>query len=203
MHSEELTKKFQEMLGEGGCAIEGGRETFMEIVEEATGNIWMSLKPVSQSDFDNLLAPEGFQKTGTGAAVMDAAGFIHTPNRPGEPAEVMEVDGRKFCSNSMIVDMHPSDIEGAPVKVIVNKAHVLGFEAGREIAVMEMPEGDFIEVIGCSSDDEKLVLPEGAKLRREKLTKPLVLTLPTPTQTYFWVNPGNPRSFQGPVDLSA
>lgn len=201
MHSNELAKRMEEALGEGGCAVEGAKGNYMEIVEEATGNVWMAMKPASQDDLDSLKIPEGFRKTGVGAAAMDAAGFLHSPDRPGQPAETMDIDGWKFCSNAMVVDMVPSDIEGAPVKVLVNKAHVLGYEAGRNISIMETPDGDFIEVVGDSADDANLVLPEGATLRRQKLEMPLVISLPVPAQTYFWFNPGKLRSFQGPVEL--
>lgn len=40
---------------------------------------------------------------------------------------------------------------------------------------MDLDGGDFIEVVGSSEFDRKLVFPEGARLRRKALTEPLDL----------------------------
>jgi len=86
------------------------------------------------------------------------------------------------------------------MEISVNKAHVVGYDAGRSVAVISLPEGDFIELVGDDSRDHCLVLPEGATLRRIELSQPWVVTLPTPTRTFFWFGESM-RSFQGPVTL--
>jgi hypothetical protein len=68
------------------------------------------------------------------------------------------------------------------------------------VAILSLPEGDFVEVVGDGSADESRVLPEGGVLKRIELSQPWVLSLPTPSRTFFWFD-GSMRSFQGPVTL--
>ena len=84
--------------------------------------------------------------------------------------------------------------------MMVNKAHVVGFEAGRTISVLNTPEGNFVEVVGNADRDEALTLPEGASLKKITLSEPWVVPLPTPTTAYFYLKPSI-RSYQGPVEL--
>lgn len=93
----------------------------------------------------------------------------------------------------------PSQPDG-PMELSVNKAHVIGFEAGRRVAILSLPEGDFVEVVGDASEDESLVLPEGASLKQVSLQQPWLVSLPTPTRALFWFG-RSMRSFQGPVTL--
>ena len=94
----------------------------------------------------------------------------------------------------------PPAVSGGPIEISVDKAHVIGFAAGRAVAVLSLPEGNFVEVVGDASADETLVLPQGASLRRMDLKQPWVVSLPTPTRTFFWFGK-DLRSFQGPVTL--
>ncbi len=86
------------------------------------------------------------------------------------------------------------------MQLAVDKHHLLGFDTGRELAVMEFDGKSFIEVVGSGEYDEDLVLPEGARLQRHLLAEPLVVMLPEPTTTFFWFG-AEMRSFQGPVEL--
>lgn len=86
------------------------------------------------------------------------------------------------------------------MRFMVNKAHVVGFEAGRTLTIMSSPEGDFVEVVGNADHDEELPLPEGASLKTIVLLAPWVVPLPTPTVAFFHFGSGL-RSFQGPVTL--
>jgi len=67
---------------------------------------------------------------------------------------------------------------------------------------MDHDDEHFIEVVGKPEDDENLVLPEGASLRKITLAEPFVVMLPEPTTTFFWMD-DNIRSFQEPVNLPA
>jgi ribosomal protein L2 len=90
--------------------------------------------------------------------------------------------------------------EGGPVQITVTKSHIIGFEAGRSVVVMSVPEGDFVEVVGESEGDEALVLPAGGVVRQVLLQQPWLIELPSPTQTFFWFG-DSMRSFQGPVTV--
>jgi hypothetical protein len=45
----------QKQLQQGGIAVPYGRHSFMEVVEVATGRVWMSVEPATQQDYDLLL----------------------------------------------------------------------------------------------------------------------------------------------------
>ncbi len=137
-----------------------------------------------------------------GCTSMDRAGFDHAPKTADTPVEVRDIGGLSFIHVATPGEMEPSTEEGGPMRIMVHKSHVLGFEAGREGAIMETAEGSFIELVGSSDKDDELVLPAGASLRYLKLDAPLVIVLPEPTTAYFWFDTGNgSRSFQGPCDL--
>tara|TARA_R110002124_G_scaffold130376_3_gene292276 strand:+ start:3246 stop:3689 length:444 start_codon:yes stop_codon:yes gene_type:complete len=138
-----LDQLMREQLPEGGYVVPGGRALFMEVIDTATGEVWMSAAPVQQT----------------------------APALPGGPMEIS-----------------------------VNKAHVVGFGAGRSVTLLSLPEGDFVEIVGDDADDGTLVLPEGGTLKRIELERPWVVSLPNPTKAFFWLNKSM-RSFQGPVAL--
>ena len=50
-----LKNLMQEQLSEGGIAVPYGRNSHMEVVEVATGRVWMSAEPATQQDYDLLL----------------------------------------------------------------------------------------------------------------------------------------------------
>ena len=83
---------------------------------------------------------------------------------------------------------------------MVNKAHVLGYETGRTLAILRLPEGYFVEVVGNSDNDSEITLPEGGSLNQLVLKEPWVVPLPNPTTT-IWSFGAQLRSFQGPVIL--
>lgn len=113
----------------------------------------------------------------------------------------MDCDGEPFRHVATPTEIVPPAAKGGPMRVTVDKHHLLGFDAGRELTVMEFGGKSFIEVIGSGEHDDDLVLPESAWLRRHSLAEPLVVMLPEPTTTFFWLGE-DMRSFQGPVELS-
>lgn len=76
----------------------------------------------------------------------------------------------------------------------------IGFDAGRSLVILTLPDGDFVEVVGHAGEDASRVLPVGGTLRQIELTEPWVVPLPTPTRTFFWMGKSL-RSFQGPVTV--
>jgi hypothetical protein len=190
----------QDVLGEGGILASGIRGKHMEVTETSDRMVWMSRSPAEQNDFDTLEPDESYTKSGIGQASMDRAGFLHSPSRPDEAVREREIDGRDFINVALPLEMKPPSEPGGPIAGYVNKAHVLGFEAGRTIAILTTPEGDFVEVVGDAGDDADRILPKGGKLREIVLAEPWVVSLPNPTRVFFWWGESI-RSFQGPVTL--
>ena len=195
-----LRELMQEQLPEGGVAVPYGRNLHMEVVEVASGRVWMSVDPATPQDYDILLETldDSLRGVGIGAAAMDAALFRYSPGGEGEPVRGRAIGGRQFIN--VAVPGEPTLQPDGMMKILVDKAHVVGYEAGRKLTIMSSPEGDFVEVVGNADHDEELPLPEGASLKTIELQAPWVVTLPTPTVTFFHFGSGM-RSFQGPVTL--
>jgi hypothetical protein len=196
-----LQELMKAQLPEGGVAVPYGRNLHMEVVEVATGRVWMSTDPVTPQDYDILLETldESLRGVGVGVAAMDAALFRCSPGGESEPVRERDIGGRRYIN--VAVPGEPAVHPGGMMECKVNKAHVVGFEAGRTLVIMSSPDGDFVEVVGNAEQDETLSLPEGASLKTIILQAPWVVPLPTPTVAFFHFGPSGMRSFQGPVTL--
>ena len=197
-----LDHAMNEILPDGSARILGGRDSYMEILENATGTIWMALEPGTKNDLFALDLGDEYTPLGAGLASMDAAAFLHSPNLANQPVVERNIGGRRFINNA-----HPPSSkiaaragDGSMMRIEVNKAHVLGFEAGRTVAVIKLPEGDYVECIGSSDSDDELTLPEGGSIEHFNLTQPWIVHLPVPTTALWWgFGSGKSRSFQGPI----
>ncbi len=198
-----LDAVMREKLRDGGYVVSGGRDLFMEVIDTTTGLVWMSAAPVTLTDFETLELDESLVKVGIAASSMDQAAFHSSPGAPGEPVLERVINGRLYIN----VAAPPSPREwtapalpGGPTELLVNKTHLIGFDAGRAVTVMHLPEGDFVELVGEPEGDDALVLPPGGSLRRVFLEQPWVVDLPNPTRAFFWFGAAL-RSFQGPVTI--
>ena len=198
--TKSLDELLSESLSDGGYSVAGGRALFMEVIDRTTGLVWMSAAPVTMADFEALAIEAPLAKVGCALASMDCAAFQYSPAAPDAPVLERVIQGRLYINVAAPQNQIPPALPGGPIAISVDKAHLVGFEAGRSLAVLSLPEGDFVEVVGDDSVDESLVLPEGGVLKRIELREPWVVLLPTPTRTFFWFNQGM-RSFQGPVTL--
>jgi hypothetical protein len=195
-----LNQAMQETLQEGAYLVPGGRALFMEVIDTTTGLVWMSAAPVQVEDFEALELDESLVKVGIARAPMDSAAFQYSPGAPGTAVLERVIDGRKYINVAAPGERTPPAVAGGPLEISVDKAHVIGFNAGRSVAILSLPEGDFVELVGDDSADETRVLPAGGKLKQVELSRPWVVSLPIPTRTFFWFSAGM-RSFQGPVTL--
>ena len=199
----DLDAMMREKLQDGGYVVQGGRDLFMEVMDPITGLVWMSAAPVTQHDFNALELDEPLVKVGIARASMDSAAFHSSPGAPGEPVLQRTIDGRLYIN--VAAPSPPQEwlspaLPGGPTEILVNKAHLIGFAAGRAVTVLSLPEGDFVELVGEPGGDEALVLPPGGTLRQLVLEQPWLVELPAPTRAFFWFDAGM-RSFQGPVTL--
>jgi hypothetical protein len=201
--AETLDNLMRETLQEGGYAVSGGRDLYMEVMDTTTGLVWMSVAPVELSDYESLELDDSLVKIGIARAAMDSAAFQYSPGAPDEPVLERVIDGRSYIN----VAIPPPPQEwvapsqpGGPTEILVDKSHLIGFEAGRSVTILSLPDGDFVELVGEPEGDDALVLPAGGSLREVLLEQPWVVQLPSPTRTFFWFG-DSMRSFQGPVSL--
>lgn len=177
-----------------------------EVMDTATGLVWLAQAPISQDQYDALELPEGFVKTGIGEAVADAAYFSRSPGADGDgPLEVREIGGLRFAAVAR-PGAPDSPVSGLFV-LPVHKHHRLFYAAGRTIEVMDCGDGaDYLPLVRNavmagrrrSSTPRPRLLPEGWSVRTVTLAKDLVVDLPAPTRVTFFTS-GD--SFQGPLDL--
>jgi len=201
-HMTDIEAMIKTELSPCGCAVSGGSELFMEVLDTSTGLYWMSAAAIEQEDFDRLEVDEPLLKFGCALASMDAAAFQSSPGAPDGSVMERIISGQKFINVAAVIESTPPTAPGSPMAALVNKEHVIGFRAGRSLAVMTLDGEDYVELVGSPDADSTLTLPSGAELRSIELTEPLVVHLPTPTRAYFWLDAGM-RSFQGPVVLPA
>jgi len=84
-----------------------------------------------------------------------------------------------------------------PRRLLVEKHHVIRFAAGREVPVLEHPDGRrFVHVIEGGEGKAPLDLPDGWEIESVKLAENWVVYLPTPTTVFFL---SNGDSYQGPL----
>ena len=197
---QQVQQQLAETLVGGSYLVSSGRALVMEVRDDATGLVWMTTESVTQAYFDSLKLEEGLNKVGAATASMDVAGFQCSPDRVGEPVLQRVIDGITYINVAVPSRVTMPTAKGGPVELQVNKHHVIGFEAGREVAILDLPDGHYVEVVGERHKDEALVLPEGGELSAITLSEPWIIELPHPTRAYFWIEHGM-RSFQGPVTL--
>ena len=198
MHSlEELILEAKE---DGGYIVPGGRAKFFELTEAATARQWMCAAPMTDEEWANLESGEEYIPFGGSYAAMDAAIFQCSPDGEGEPVRERMIGGRKFINVAAPVgEINFAEDPNGMSSIIVNKTHVLGFEAGRTVKLLRLPGGLFVETIGKPDVDDELVLPTGAFIEEIELQRPWVVHLPKPTTTFWWFGQG--RGFQGPITL--
>ncbi|MEM7361165.1 MAG: hypothetical protein AAF431_18905 [Pseudomonadota bacterium] len=190
----ELSQLMQERLPAGGVLIPE-RRMHMEVMDEITANVWMSIDEVSQDQFHSFELEENWRKVGRGTGAMDQALFRHSPNAADEAVREQIINGLRFINVAQ--PAAPKPVDGL-VEIMVNKAHVIGFESGREVSVLNKDGQYYVEVVGDHNHDNELDLHESASIQRVQLEEPWVVELPLPTQT-FWLMQKDMRSFQGPV----
>lgn len=200
-----MTKSFDDALSASAFRIEGARDLYMEIMEPATNHVWMTVAPISREAVEAFQPEAPFVKMGAGRAAMDCAAFLHSPH--SDAPRLMSHGGLDFIHVAIPGEVTPPDGQDGPMRARVDKAHVLGFEAGRRLSYLDGPDGQYIEVIGTDENDGTRIFPDGFELKATTLEVPLTIELPTPTDALFWVELQADgayleRSFQGPVRLN-
>ncbi|MDT0596479.1 hypothetical protein [Glaciecola petra] len=186
------------------CTIDADRDAkLMECIDFESRGIWMATTPVSKGDFKKITdMPTGFVLTGLATPSYDYCLFRRS-TLDKTTVTLKSFAGYDWVQNAYVEDMEDAEKDGLPKKGLIDKDHVLAFDAGRTLKVMTIGTNDYVEVVGSGRNDDQLEFPEGATLREIKLKTPLILELPQPTTVYFWfpAKGQETRSFQGPVAL--
>ena len=98
MASAAITEKLNSTLAGNGLAVRGERDNYIEVMEAATAQVWMSLQPATRADLEALALPEGFIVSGSGMAAMDVAGFAASPGQTLGDVNTMVISGLDFLN---------------------------------------------------------------------------------------------------------
>jgi hypothetical protein len=170
------------------------REPHCELLDTATREIWLVREPVPREWFDALVPAPPLVKSGYGTGAMDRAWFRRSPGAPADgPLATREIGGRVF---QLVAKPDLSGVRGDfPRRLVVDKHHVIGFDAGRLVMLLRAPDGrEYVELV-CGRGAPSL--PAGWSLHTLELAAPWEIELPAPTETW-WL--ANGASFQGPID---
>ena len=188
-------------------------EPHTELLDLTNGTVWQSQQPMTHQVYDALELPPKIVRVGIGTGVMDSHYFRRSPGAEADgPVAERTIDGHLFIHCANPPKGGPETPLGDDPKLMrVDKHHSLIFNAGREVAVLRLPDGrDFVQVIAATPEGGGLLqpketssgkleshLPDGCVLRSEKVAAHTVIHLPHPTEAWFFKDG---TSYQGPVD---
>jgi hypothetical protein len=177
----------------------GAQELHGEVLDPSTGNVWQSLEPITREEYAALPLEPGWLRVGVGRGAMDEHWFARSPGAEADgPMAECEIDGRRFglCARPASPPSRPAGPDG-PRLLAVEKHHVIRFDAGRGVPVLEHPDGKrFVHVIEGGERKAPLDPPDGWQIESVKLAEDWLITLPCPMTVYFFPN-GD--SYQGPL----
>ncbi len=172
-----------------------------ELIDVSTRTIWLSCEPMSPSDFEQLTPPIGFEKSGVGRTVHDAAVFLRSPGASTNgPLETMMVEGREFA---FVAQPGRGSMSAPNVFLVdVEKHHRVLYRAGRVVEVLRDECGtDLVLQIteaqrpGSVNVNERL-LPQGWTSRFVTFSVTTVLDVSSPARIASF---SNGHVFHGPV----
>jgi hypothetical protein len=174
------------------------RAKMMEVMDNATGEVWMSLDEVTPAQAKALEIGPRMVKYGPAVSSMDLAWFDRSPGASTDgPLAEREIGGLRFRLVAKPGKFTPLP-GGSGVEAMVDKHHCVVFAAGRDLEFLINPQGfAFVEQVDALADSKPIELPPGFSLRRLTLSKPWVLRAPRPAKAYFFFP--SFRSFQGPI----
>lgn len=156
-----------------------------ELLETATGKVFLCQDAVTEEELAAFERPDGFTQALVGEARADLAYFARSPRSAEDgPLETIELGGRRFGFVARPAGMKALD-SGA-TDMTIDKHHSVLFRAGRTIDVLDFGDGTVaIPAWGSPDPDVSLTdttLAPGWALRRIQLVDDLVAVVPHPSQ---------------------
>lgn len=173
----------------------------MEIFDPRSGDVWLHQQPISEADYQAFRPEPPYVKSGLGRSAMDFAWFKRSPGA--------EIDGvleqRRIGGLDWVRVARPRQFRGlargnAPTRLVIEKHHVIGFEAGSRVNFVRLPDGGWYVQQTAAADGSVIDEPDDWSLFHVELNRRWVCDLGCPVTVYFF---RNLRSFQGPVPAQA
>lgn len=169
---------------------ENPRGLHMELMNFETRDVWLSASPVTMEFFTTLAVSPPWIKLGAANGAMDRAGFRRSPGAENEgPLDAREFHGHRFIRVARPEKPGSPAAGGAPMKLVVHKHHVVGFDAGTRLRLLENAAGEhFVEASrgGGAANPSLLKLEAGMRVFEIELTQPWTVEIPAPASVYFF-----------------
>jgi len=181
-------------------ATRQARAPHFELYDVATRDVWLAPDPVTREEHAAFAVDAPLVKGPLGVAAMDRAWFRRAPGAAEDgPLPEREVRGRRFQLVARpAVDGMRQLGDGGPRLLTVDKVHVVEFDPGRPVQVLDLPDGRAFVLLASAlrRTPRPRGLPDGWTVRTLRLCATWVVDLPVPTET-IWLASG--ETFQGPV----
>ena len=169
-----------------------------EIMDLRTLDVWLCQQPITQAQYAALAPEPPYVKSGLGRAAMDIAWFDRSPDAAADgPLRTIEVGGFAFCHVARPHDFQGLAAGDAPTRLMVEKHHVLGFEAGSRVRLTVQADGRIFVQQTTAVDGAGLPPVAGWLVREITLRSAWVCALPRPCEVHFFQNLS---SYAGPLD---
>jgi hypothetical protein len=169
----------------------------MEVMNLQTGDVWLCQEPVTIEQFKAMQVAPPLMKSGCTTSTFDSAHFLRSPGAAADgPLETCTVDGRAFSRVARAVRFGGLSKGAAPTLVKVEKHHAMTFARDREVALAQLPDGQFyVQQTECMPG-KSFAAPSDWRLFKLALDADWTLLVPPPVSVYFFPSL---RSFQGPI----
>lgn len=172
-------------------------ELHMEVFDMGTSSVWLCQQPITRQEYQAMVPEAPFVKSGIGAASTNFAYFLRSPGATEDgPLTTRVIGGYTFAYVAKPLNFRGWSTTDVPIRLTIEKYHVLGYDAGRRVDMVRLPDGSVfvqqIEAIG----DEKIPLPADWEPFQIELEAPWRCDMGCPVEVFFF---RNLRSFMGPV----
>jgi len=172
----------------------------LELMEAATGRVFLSQEPATAAEVASFETPERFRHALVGEAVADMAFFARSPGADDDgPVEMIELGGRRFAFVARSVEI--ATLASGAVEMTIDKHHAVLHRAGRTLDLLDFGDGTVATPAWGSTDPSveltAQMLDDGWKLRRIRLADDVLTTIPSPARVIVL---DHAFGFHGPVD---
>lgn len=172
------------------------RELHMEVMNLQTRDVWVCQQPITEAQFKALKVNAPLMKVGYGRAAFDFAYFRRSPGAAEDGAlETTIIDGLGFARVARPQQLRGFAAGDAATQMMIEKHHIIGFDAGSELRLARLPDGQYYLQQTVSASATPDVDPEDWQMYSLKLAAPWSVELSCPAAVYFF---RNLRSYTGP-----
>jgi haloalkane dehalogenase len=189
---EEIARQMVEYMN-------GSKKVGYELIDLLHKEVWAT-GDFTAEEYDTFSPPLLWIKNDPRVMMADTAEFLQSPgtNNPGEFTYIWKFE-KLFLKVVQLIKMNkPADSEGFIRQTELEKYHLLTYNSGRNISILENPNGErFIEVSrSVNRSSETFTIPEGWTLTTQELQTELQVEL---TGNVIVLRTDNEDSYQGPL----